>query len=66
VCVCVCVLQEDEDGFIDSEDDEDVGEYYDQEEEVSHTLCCIHHASGLSRHSICLDMQYDMIRCDVI
>ena len=33
-CVCVCVLQEDEDGFIDSDDDEDVGEYYDQEEEV--------------------------------
>jgi hypothetical protein len=34
------VLQEDEDGFIDSEDDEDVGEYYDQEEEVSQTICC--------------------------
>jgi hypothetical protein len=36
------VLQEDEDGFIDSDEDEDVGEYYDQEEEVSQTFCCIH------------------------
>jgi hypothetical protein len=36
------VLQEDEDGFIDSDDDEDVGEYYDQEEEVGQKHRCTH------------------------